>query len=132
MGLLARLILWAVGFALRWLLLPSLVLLVAALHPPTLGALVSKLAMAVGGGSGKGTYVPGHLPSRTLPDSMQCNQPNEMTGKKRQQLKHFRVQAISLLRLRLEGLEATVVEGGKEASVLVLKMMELRPTIKVH
>lgn len=54
------------------------------------------------------------------------------TGQKRQQLKHFRVQAISLLRLRLEGLEATVVEGGKEASVLVLKTMELRPTIKVR
>lgn len=47
-------------------------------------------------------------------------------------LKHFRVQAITLLRLRLEGLEATVVEGGKEASVLVLKTMELRPTIKVR
>lgn len=59
MGLLAGLVLWAVGFALRWLLLPSLVLLVVALHPPTLGALVSKLAMAVGGGSGKGTHVPG-------------------------------------------------------------------------
>lgn len=55
MGLLARLVLWAVGFALRWLFLPSLLLLAVALHPPTLGALVSKMAMAVGGGgAGKG------------------------------------------------------------------------------
>jgi hypothetical protein len=56
MGLLAGLFLWVVGFALRWLLLPSLVLLAVALHPPMLGALVSKLAMAVGA-SGKGTGV---------------------------------------------------------------------------
>lgn len=41
------------------------------------------------------------------------------------------MRAISLLRLRLEGLEATVVEGGREASVLVLKTIEVRPTIKV-
>lgn len=55
MGLLARLVLWAVGFALRWLFLPSLLLLAVALHPPTLGALVSKMGMAVaGGGSDKG------------------------------------------------------------------------------
>lgn len=105
MGLLSRLFLWAVGFALRWLLLPSLLLLALALHPPTLGALVSKLAMAVGGGGKK--------------------------KKKRQQLKHFQVRAISLLRLRLEGLEATVVEG-REASVLRLQTVELRPTIKVR
>lgn len=53
-------------------------------------------------------------------------------GKNKKHLKHFRVQAISLLRLRLEGLEATIVEGGKKASVLVLTTMELRPRIKVR
>lgn len=51
MGLLTRLFVWALGFAFHWVLLLSLVLLVVALHPPTLAALVSKMAMAVGGGS---------------------------------------------------------------------------------
>lgn len=65
MGLLARLVVWAVGFALRWLFLPSLLLLAVALHPPTLGALVSKMGMAVaGGGSGKGAL--GHRSIRGI------------------------------------------------------------------
>lgn len=55
MGLFAGLFVWALGFVLRWVLLPSLVLMVVALHPATLAALVSKMAMAVGGGgAGKG------------------------------------------------------------------------------
>ena len=73
------------------------------------------------------------MQSRKAPAANQFDTRTESTGKKKkQQLKHFRVQAISLLRLRLEGLEATVVEGGKEASVLVLKTMELRPRIRVR
>lgn len=57
MGVLAGLLLWAVGFALRWLLLPTLLVLAVALHPPTMGALVSRVAMAVGG-AGKGKPEP--------------------------------------------------------------------------
>lgn len=57
MGLLGGLLLWVAGLALRCLLLAWLVVLVVALHPPTMGALVSKLAMAVGGaGKGKSAH----------------------------------------------------------------------------
>lgn len=106
---LLRLLLWGGSFFLRWLLVPVCVAGIIALHPPTLGNLLSKLILFAG---------------------RKLNKPNSKL-----ELRHFNVQAIHVWGWRVVALEATVLEsqrdGSIEAAVLLLKSLEVRPAIKV-
>lgn len=108
MGFLLRLVLWGLSF-LRWLLVPLCLAFLIALHPPTLGKLFTHLVLFVSG--------------------------KVHSAKSKQELRHFRVQAIHVWGWRVEGLEATVLErkgdGGVEAAVVVVRCMEVRSMIKV-
>jgi len=108
-GFLLRLVLWGLSFFLRWLLVPLCLAILVALHPPTLGKLFSNLVLFISG--------------------------KVHTAKSKQELRHFRVQAIHVWGWRVEGLEATVLErkgdGAVEAAVLVVRCMEVRSMVKV-
>ena len=100
-----RILLWLAFFMLRWLLLPSTVVVIILLHPPTLASLVTKL---------------GNMKMK-----------NQKIGSG-PILTNFSVKAIHLFRFRVDEIKATLIDHVKqEASILLIDRIEMRPTLKV-
>lgn len=126
------LLLWQARLALRYLLPPLLLSLVVLFHPPTCGWALSQLInLAVTSGNGR---TGGGSSKRR---SSRAGAGGTTKAKKtRVQVQHVSIRAVHLLRIRLEGLQASTrtlsAEDGAvlEEGAVVVECLELRTAVQ--